>query len=603
MPDCLSNPASDYYYDFILRYLYGNTESIFETVHTRCVNFISQEYAIVYATAANIRDLNVADYSYAAIPKLYGLLDTTALEAGGILQGFDQPVLRATGRGVMIGFIDTGIDYTNPLFQNDDGTTRVLRIWDQAAGNDKEPYTMPAPIYGFQPFYGTVYYEDQINEALRSDAPYNLVPSRDEIGHGTFMTGAAAGKRLEQPTAFSGAAPEASIAVVKLKPAKQYLRDFFLIPDGVPAYQENDIMAGISFLLATASEYNMPLVVYLGVGTSQGSHDGTSPLGQQLQNLTGYPGIAVVTAAGNETGYQHHYYGSIPADQAYEDVEIRVGGETASASDQNRRSTAPTGDTSAPGFCLELWAREPDLFTIGLVSPSGEVIERIPQALGRNATIPFRLEATTVTLNYVNYEAGSGSQLIFLRFQNPSAGIWKIRVYPTIHATGQFHSWLPMQQFLPREIVFLKPDPDTTITDPGNAAMPTTIGAYDHISGGIYIHSSRGFTRSGRIKPEITAPGVSIQGPALPSPSTRTTGDIRFTRMTGTSASAAITAGAIADIFTWAIVDQNDLTLSGAAAQSMLIRGASRSSAYTYPSREWGFGTLNLYQAFLNGRE
>lgn len=592
MAECLYNPASEYYADFILRYFYRNPEITYETARTRCVNFINQEYAVIHAALSNIRDLNVADYSYAAIPKLYGLLDTPSLDASGIPQALDQPILRANGRGILIGLIDTGIDYTNPFFQNPDGTSRILRLWDQSLGNDSARSDFPSfseepqSASEFRPLYGAVFRQSQINEALSLEDPYSLIPSQDEIGHGTFMAGAAAASRTSQPVTFSGAAPEAALAVVKLKPAKQYLRDFYLIPDGVPAYQENDIMAAVSFLTATASELQMPLVIYLGVGTSQGSHDGTSPLGQQLQSFSGYPGIAVVTGAGNETGYQHHYYGVIAKDQPFDEVEIRVGPSRAASTVSVSTQNTPTG------FCLELWAREPDLFSIGLVSPSGEVVERIPQSLGTNLSFPFRLDGSRVTISSVNYEAGSGSQLIFFRFQNPSAGIWRIRVYPTVRATGEFHLWLPLQQFLTREVIFLRPDPDTTITDPGNSSMPITVGAWDPVTSGIYIHSSRGFTRSGQIKPELAAPGVNVQGPSASSE--------RLTRMSGTSVAAAVTAGAVADLFTWAFTDRNDLTMSGAAAQSMLIRGAGRSSAYSYPNREWGFGTLDLYKAFLS---
>ncbi len=586
MAICTQNPASEYYADFILRYFYRSTDYVYELVSTQCVNFISQEYAITHAILSNIKDLNFENYLYSMIPKIYGLLDTTALESSGVLRTLSQPVLRATGRGVLIGFIDTGIDYTNPLFRNADGSTRILEIWDQTVDSF---HVDESGGNEFQPFYGAIYDENTINQALTTDAPYAIVPTRDEDGHGTFMASVAAGKTIDQPSSFSGAAPESSLAVVKLKPAKKYLKDFFLIPDDAVAFQENDIMAGVSYLVSLSDRYRMPLVIYLGVGTSQGSHDGTSPLGQQLQNLTGFPPITAVIGAGNETGYQHHYYGNIEQDQAYDDVELRVG-------------------ESGQGFCMELWAREPEIFTIGFISPSGEVIERIPLALGKNITIPFRLDATKVTVNYVNYETDAGSQLIFMRFQNPSPGIWHIRVYPMLSATGQFHIWLPMEQFLPNDTVFLKPDPYTTIADPGNASMPLTVGAYNHTTGGIDIHSSRGFTRTGLIKPELAAPGVDVQGAGLPPASRANTNNndptnIRFSNMTGTSIAAAITAGAVADIFTWAIVDRNDLALSSAAAQSMLIRGASRNPAYSYPSKEWGFGTLDLYQAFLVGRE
>ena len=89
-----------------------------------------------------IRDrppLSVGSYSYSEIPKCYGLLDQTALEVSGILKMQNQPVLALKGRGVLIGFIDTGIDYTNPAFRYSDGSSRIVRIWDQTIQDGTPP--------------------------------------------------------------------------------------------------------------------------------------------------------------------------------------------------------------------------------------------------------------------------------------------------------------------------------------------------------------------------------------------------------------------------------------------------------------------------------
>jgi len=586
MSDCEFYTASEQYQDFILHYSPRSPEIVSNVFNNHCISIIDPEFAVVHIKADGAKPLSIARQAYGAIPKLYGLQDTTALEKSGILQAATQPSLRLTGRGVLIGMIDTGIDYINPLFRNTDGTTRIIRIWDQTL-----PSENPQPTPGFQPTYGSTFTSEQINEALMSDHPYELVPSKDDNGHGTFMAGVAAARRIEQPVSYSGAAPEAALAIVKLKPAKQYLRDFFLIREGVPAFQENDIMAAISYLLGLANEVKMPLVIYLGVGTSQGSHDGTSPLGQIIQNQSRYFGLAFVVGAGNEAGHQLHFSGNVPADQAYEDVELRV----------SEKET---------GFCLELWAEKPDLYTIGFVSPSGEIVERIPQALGKEISIPFRLDSTSITMNYVNFETASGSQLIFMRFRTPAPGIWHIRVYPSEAISRRYHMWLPMQQFLSGDTVFLRPDPDTTIVDPGNSGALLTVSTYNHVDNSIYIHSSRGFTRINTIKPDLAAPGVEVQGPlvTIPLPDSpprlsENNPEIRFGRSTGSSVAAAIAAGAMAGLFTWAFTDKNDLNMSGSSAKALLLRGASRNPAFTYPSREWGYGTLDLFQVFLNIRE
>lgn len=574
MIPCNVSPASEEIADFIVRYSPRAVDSLYELAQTRCVNLVSQEYAIVHAPLSGVLPLSFTQHTYSAIPKLYGLQDTTALEATGILPVFSQPNLMSTGQGILIGMIDTGIDYTNPLFQNPDGTSRILRLWDQTI----ESENTPKAVAGFQPFYGTVYSQEDLNRALASEQPLELVPSTDTSGHGTFLAGVAAGRQIQSPTTFSGAAPDAALAVVRLKPAKQYLREFFAVPPDADAYQENDIMAAAAFLLGVAGQYQMPLVLCLGVGTSQGSHSGISPLAMQLQALSGTRGFACVTGAGNETGFRHHYFGNLSPDQEYEDVELRVADSTS-------------------GFSMELWADVSELYTVGFVSPSGEVIERIPMTVGQETTISFQLDATRILISYQITESSSGRFLAFLRFTGPAPGIWHIRVYPTLFVAGQFHIWLPMQGFLTEDTGFLRPDPDITITDPGNAPLLLTVSTYNHVTGSLYIHSSRGFTATGQIKPDFAAPGVEVQGPGIPP------GTSRLSRQTGSSVATAITAGAVACLFSWGFTQGNDTTLTSISVKSILIRGAERKEAFRYPNRQWGYGTLNLYQAFLLMRE
>ena len=574
MIPCNVSPASEEIADFIVRYSPRAVDSLYELAQTRCVNLVSQEYAIVHAPLSGVLPLSFTQHTYSAIPKLYGLQDTTALEATGILPVFSQPNLMSTGQGILIGMIDTGIDYTNPLFQNPDGTSRILRLWDQTI----ESENTPEAVAGFQPFYGTVYSQEDLNRALASEQPLELVPSTDTSGHGTFLAGVAAGRQIQSPTTFSGAAPDAALAVVRLKPAKQYLREFFAVPPDADAYQENDIMAAAAFLLGVAGQHQMPLVLCLGVGTSQGSHSGISPLAMQLQALSGTRGFACVTGAGNETGFRHHYFGNLSPDQEYEDVELRVADSTS-------------------GFSMELWADVSELYTVGFVSPSGEVIERIPMTVGQETTISFQLDATRILISYQITESSSGRFLAFLRFTGPAPGIWHIRVYPTLFVAGQFHIWLPMQGFLTEDTGFLRPDPDITITDPGNAPLLLTVSTYNHVTGSLYIHSSRGFTATGQIKPDFAAPGVEVQGPGIPP------GTSRLSRQTGSSVATAITAGAVACLFSWGFTQGNDTTLTSISVKSILIRGAERKEAFRYPNRQWGYGTLNLYQAFLLMRE
>ena len=587
MADCPFNPASESIADFIYRY--GSQQQIVgNAADIPCIDYVSPDYNIIYTPLDTVLPISLRKYSYYSVPGLFSLLDSSSMEVSGITSTFASPALGNRGRGVLIGLIDTGIDYTNPLFQNPDGTTRINSIWDQSLPEDKDilPPGVPDRYPGSGASYGTEYTREEINAALASDTPLALVPSTDTNGHGTFLAGIAAGASVPAQD-FTGAAPESELVVVKLKPAKQYLRDFYLVRSDANAYQENDIMMGIKYLRVEAYRLRKPMVILLGLGSNLGSHEGTSPLSITLQDISRSLGAATVIAAGNETGLGHHYEGTIPSGQEWDDVEIRVG-----------------QPESELGFVVELWASTADTYSVGFISPSGEIISRIPIIAGNETSIPFLLEPTVITVNYQLIEAGSGKQLIFMRFQAPTTGIWKIRVFNTQYLTGQFHLWLPSQGLISDETVFLSPNPYTTITLPGNTASPITVGAYNHLNNSIYIHSSRGYTVGGLVKPDIAAPGVNIAGPAVGRGiGPAGTAAVPMTTRTGTSVAAAHVAGAVANLLSWGIVEGHNITMSEASIKAYLIRGARRNPALSYPNREWGYGALDLYETFLRLRE
>src|SRR5699024_4104992 len=174
---------------------------------------------------------------------------------------------------ILMGFLDTGLDYRNPVFRNLDGSTRILGIWDQTIqdGNPEEHFG-----------YGSVYTREDINRALQSEDPLAFVPSQDTNGHGTFTASVAAGSANVE-NQFLGAAPESMIAMVKLKGAKQYLRDYYFIKEGAEAFQENDMLAGLFYLNSLAEKYEMPLVICVPLGCSLGGHNGTAPICEELE--------------------------------------------------------------------------------------------------------------------------------------------------------------------------------------------------------------------------------------------------------------------------------------------------------------------------------
>ena len=573
---CTNSVASEDFADFIAPY-FTTPEEFIRSQGTDCIDFVNSTLAVVYVPLSTVTPSTYTSYTYSAVPKLYSLLDVTSMDAAGITPAGELPVLNNQGAGVIVGFVDTGINYTDSLFRNVDGSTRIIGIWDQTNNSDNsnniENETVK-PFSAFSALYGTQYTADEINLALNSDNPASIVPTRDENGHGTFLASIAAGNRDER-AGFSGAAPQASIAMVKLKPAKQYLRDFYLIQDGAEAYQENDIMMGVSYLYFLARKYSMPLVVCIPLGTNIGSHMGMSRLGQYLNQVSLSNGSAVITAAGNETGARHHFRAVMDASTDEVTAELRVGEREA-------------------GFSMELWAENMGVYTVGFISPTGEVAREISVPLRGENTVSFLLEQTQITVYTQIADVSAGSQFIFMRFENPMSGIWRILIRNSLDIRETFHLWLPVRGFITDETYFLRPDPDTIITDPGNAQYPITVTAYDHTRNSIYIHASRGYSRSGQIKPDLAAPGVNILGASASG--------IRLTRMSGTSVAAAHLAGAAAILLHWGVLNRSYPYLNTPVLKSIFVRGAQRNPALTYPNREYGYGTLDLYEAFLRLR-
>lgn len=556
MSNCRQQIHSNDYYDFIVPYGVG-PEQI--TV-SGCTQRISEDYDIFYFPREGLPSLSIADYSYTTIPKCYGLLDTTALEASGILRMQNQPVLSLKGDGVLIGFIDTGIDYTNKLFRYADGSSRIVRIWDQSITDGETPEGI---------LYGSEYTKEVIDRALASENPYDIVPSRDENGHGTFLAGVACGNE-DAEADFIGAAPQAQIAVVKLKEAKQYLREFFFVPEGVPAYQENDIMMGVAYLDYLANVLNMPLVICIALGNSIGSHGKNGPLSGYLNFICTRRRRSIVVAGGNEANSRHHFQGRIAEDMSYEDVEVTV-------------------ENDMSGFFLEMWANSPELYSVSVISPTGEQIRRVPVRENASEIFRFVFEKTVVMIDYRIETREEANQLIYMRFIAPKRGLWVIRVYPENIINGSYNMWLPMAQLTDGKVYFLRSNPEITLTSPSNARQVITVGGYNAVNQSMFADSGRGYTISGEIKPDFAAPAVNVYGPGL-------RGD--YIRFTGTSAAAAVTTGAVAQIMQWALVELNSPRLSNAGIKNMLIRGTGKSNDRSYPNREWGYGTLDVYQAF-----
>ncbi len=524
------------------------------------VQSMNDWFAMAYLPASQLLLWTISQYDYSSIPSAFGLTSEISLEASGILRLRRIPVFNLRGEGVLVGIIDTGIDYTNPVFRRSDGTTRIAALWDQTVESDRYPD-------GAQ--YGTEYLPEDINVALSSQDPLSIVPSTDENGHGTMLAGIAAGTE-DEANGFSGVVPDSELVVVKLKPMKQVLREFYIIPPEVPAYQENDIMWGVQYVIDTARRLQKPVAICLGLGSSQGAHDGFGGLGTLLYLTGDFPGVAITVSAGNEGTTRRHFFARVDANTGYSNVEMNVG-------------------EGEEGFVMELWGMAPNTYSIDILSPGGEYIPRIPEGLYVNREIRFVFERTRIFISYQMIETRTGDQVIVLRFVEPTPGIWRFQVYSRGDLEGSFHIWLPMNGFISENTYFVQPDPYTTIVSPGNTSIPITVTAYNPVNNNLYQRASRGYTRGGTVKPELAAPGVNILAPSL---------EQGFTAMSGTGAAAAHAAGVAAIMLEWGNVRNNYPGINSIEIKQFLIRGANRSPTLIYPNRDWGYGMIDIYNVF-----
>lgn len=582
MPDCSSLIVSEETGDYIIEY----NSLYFEQIQRQdgvCVSCINDTWCILYTNYPGSRNINIQQ-GYYSVPKLYGLMDTTSFDASGITATLNQPLLNVRGQGVLIGFLDTGIDYLREDFKASGGRTRIAAVWDQtiqsvnyeedtgeAAGTEQYDREQ---VQGMVQ-YGTVYTREDINAALAAERegqnPYDIVPSRDENGHGTFLAGVAAASETAD---YIGAAPEAEILMVKLKPAKKYLRDFYLLPERVEAYSETDMMMGVRFLQQYAIREKKPLVICVGLGTASGSRTGALPFADLLNTLARQVNTVVVTCTGNEANNRTHTSGLAVSDTEPSEIEITVGADER-------------------GFVMEIWAESLDILSVAITSPSGERISRIPARIDTGGVYNFLLERSQVAVNYRVVESASGYEVIFMRFINPAQGIWKIHVYSLTNIVGRYNAWLPLKQFLSGDTYFLNSNPSTTLTEPGAAERVISVGAYNHITDASYVASGRGYTATGLVKPDFVAPGVDVYG-------VRAGGG--YTTRTGTSVAAAHAAGAAALLLTWGVTDGNLPYMGTNEVKSVLIRGAKRENNTVYPNNIYGYGKMDVIEAFYKLR-
>ena len=280
---------------------------------------INEIFGVLYVPLESMGEIEVTGISYNSIPKCYTYMDMEAAGKSGINRLHDHPYLKLRGKGTAVAVIDSGIDYQNEVFRNAGGS-RIAYLWDQSiedeeqnqSGRESEAENGDADnlpeegddITDTEVPYGKLFRKKDIDRALDSEDPFAIVPSRDTNGHGTALAGIAAGNMVPGEN-FTGAAPEATLIIIKVKPAKQYLRNFYLYPPEAEAFQENDD-DGHCFCDYPGQKLKLPLSICLGIGSSQGAHLGTNALSQYVDYVANFSQVSVSVAAGNEGNTRNH---------------------------------------------------------------------------------------------------------------------------------------------------------------------------------------------------------------------------------------------------------------------------------------------------------
>ncbi len=455
------------------------------------------------------------------------------------------------GQGVIVAVIDSGIDYSHPDFRNEDGTTRIIALWDQTINGT------PPPGYDT----GTLYTREQINQALNTPMPERLeiVPSSDLSGHGTHVTGIAAGNGRASRGLYRGVASQSELLIIKLGTS---------VGDSFP--RTSQLMEGIDFAIRQAIALGRPVAINVSFGNNYGSHTGASLLESYVNDAANTWKNSIIIGTGNEGATGNHAQGV-----------LQMGTNTA---------VEVTVSEYEFSFNLQIWKNYFDHFDLTIIPPNGTRIGPIPTILG---TQQFRVGQTEIFLFYGEPTPFNSQQEIYVEFipvsQYVNSGVWRFEMVPRRIVIGNYDMWLPAGGVKSPETRFLMPSEFTTLTIPSTAYRAVSVGAYNAYTDSYASFSGRGFTRNMMIKPDLVAPGVDINSCAPGG---------GYAVRSGTSMATPFVTGSAALLMEWGIVKGNDPFLYGEKLKAFLINGARQLRIESvYPNRTLGFGALCLAQS------
>lgn len=496
------------------------------------VELLGYNYAIITADTPQKVDnlLNYTQIEYVEKPFILETQDTQSLSSTGITEFKERTKL--TGKGTLLGLIDSGIDYNIPIFKDKDGNSKILYYWDQSIDGN--------PPNGFKE--GTLYTNEDINKAINGEIQ---IPISSTSTHGTHTAGIAC-----------SVANEADMIVVRVGRRQT---DTFS--------KSTEFMRAIKFVLDRALELQRPIAINISYGSNEGSHRGESLFEQYIDQMCSFWKNNIVVAAGNNATKAGHKRINIKNDENNDTlVEMEVG--------QNEKI-----------LNINIWPSFVDNFNLYLVSPTGKSTQPISQDSGLIKNIIGNTRINGVFYPIAPY---SLSRRITIELKSDTEiipGIWTLLFTPIKLVDGNVDIYLPTSEGITIDTRFLEPSKVLTVTVPGTASKVITVGSFNSRTDVVSTFSGEGDIDGGIIKPDLLAPGEEIVS-YLPGGSTGA--------LTGTSMATPHVTGVCSLLMQWGIVEGNDLFLYSQKVKSVLIEYARRNPQYTYPNNSRGYGFLDL---------
>lgn len=444
-----------------------------------------------------------------------------------------------SGQGVYMAILDSGIDYTDPMFRYADGTTKIAWLWDQGKRADVEKGEKPPQ--GF--FTGVEYSRKMLNANLQKNSERLTT---DVTGHGTNVA----------KIAVQGA-PESELIVVKLDTARG------TYPSTV------SLLRAFTYVAKKAQAENMPVAINLSYGNTYGAHDGSSLLERFIDNITEVGRNVICIGAGNEGASAGHFAGKL-SENEIQRISFAMG-------------------TYERSFSLQLWKWYADRMDISILSPAGEQYLIRNQNTGGEAQQAV-MEQTKLLIFSGRPQPYRKREEVYIDFipveTYLNTGIWTIEITPRRIANGELRLYMPSAVVRSENTRFLLPSPAQTLTIPSTAQKVITVGAYNAYVRSYAAFSGRGDAGNDRAennKPDLAAPGVNIrigegEGGAVVS---------------GTSYATPFVTAAAALLMEYGIVQGNDPFLYGEKVKAYLHAGARQLPGYDiWPNDQVGWGAL-----------